>query len=273
MNNKDFLEKCYLSPDNSNIKIIHLIITRFIIPFYKYSNFTNKIYDDDYLINGIKVMKNYLFPSLESQTCKNFIWILLLGDKANKTKIESLINIHFSFKYCIIYQKFFKIYLKNISKGYDILITTRIDYDDRIYYDAVNDVRKYVNINRPISIYGYNRGVIYFEFNNKYYNFYKNYKNKGTMSIFVSLILVLNKVNDTYCVFDLGHHNVIRKTLLNRYKSFGIKNLNYEPANFDYGDTKFVWVRHNYSGQFQITLNALKHLKSFNFNLNNFYGK
>ena len=46
--------------------------------------------------------------------------------------------------------KYDKAYIRNISKGYHILITTRIDYDDQIYYDAVNDVRKAININKPI---------------------------------------------------------------------------------------------------------------------------
>lgn len=35
-----------------------------------------------------------------------------------------------------------KNYVRNKSKGYNVLITTGIDYDDIIYYDAVNDVRK-----------------------------------------------------------------------------------------------------------------------------------
>ena len=244
-----------------------------MIPFYKYRNFTNKIYDDDYLINGIKVMKNYLFPSLESQTCKNFIWVLLLGDKANKTKIKSFLNIHFSFKYCIIYQKLFKIYLKNITKGNDILITTRIDYDDRIYYDAVNDVRKAVNKNKPIILHGYNSGLNYYEFNNKYYLYHRDYRNKGTMSIFASLIIVLDKVNDIYTIYDMGSHQIIRKYLLKKYKSFGIKQLNYEPSNFDRGDVKFVYVRQKYSGTLIGSNKIIKNLKPFNFNLTKFYGK
>ena len=40
-----------------------------------------------------------------------------------------------------------------MSKIIFILITSRIDYDDRIYYDAVNDVRKAVNIHKPILFY------------------------------------------------------------------------------------------------------------------------
>lgn len=53
------------------------------------------------------------------------------------------------------------------------------------------------------------------------------------MSIFISLILVLNKVNDTYLVYDSDNHYFIRKTLLNSYKFFDIYNLNYIHDIFD----------------------------------------
>ena len=265
-------KKCYLSLDNSSTKIIHLIITRFSMEFYN-KEFSKKIYRKDYILNGIRVLKQYLFPSLENQSCKNFTWILMLGNKANITYIKSLLNFNNSFETKIIYQKDIKKFVRNISKGYDVLITTRIDYDDRIYYDAVNDVRKAININRPMILYGYNRGVYYFELNDKYYDFYYNYKNEGVMSIFISLITVLNKVNDTYTVYDLGIHILIRKTLLEKYKSFGIKELNYEPAIFDNGAPKFVWVRQNYSGTYKFDKQIQKRLKVNNFNLSKFYGK
>ena len=145
-------------------------------------------------------MKKYLFPSLENQTCKKFIWILLLGNKVNITKIQNIFNENITFKYNIIYKKSFDHYLKRITKRYDILITTRIDYEDRIYYDAVNDVRKAVNKNKPVIIHGYNSGLCYYEINNKYYYNYFNITNDGTMSVFASLIIVLNKVNRIYTV-------------------------------------------------------------------------
>ena len=50
------------------------------------------------------------------------------------------------FEYEMLCQKDFKNYVRNKSKGHDVLITTRIDYDDIIYYDAVNDVRKIILI-------------------------------------------------------------------------------------------------------------------------------
>ena len=151
------------------------------------------------------------------------------------------------------------------------MITTRIDYDDRIYYDAVNDVRKAININKPMALYGYNRGSYYFELDNKYYEFTN--QEYDVFSIFASLIIDLNKINDIYNIFDLGTHINIRKTILNSYKSFGIKELNYDPATFDNGEEKFVWVRQKFSGLYSFTKSIRKNLKEIKFNLTKFYGK
>ena len=218
-------------------------------------------------------MKKYLFPSLENQSCKKFIWVLKLGDKANISYIESLLEFNYSFESKIINEKNVKNYLRNITKGFDILITTRIDYDDRIYYDAVNDVRKAININKPMLLYGYNRGLYYYEYNNKYYELNREDKKNDVFSIFISLVIVLNKVNDIYNIFDLGTHINVRKKILQSYKTFGIKELNYEPAIFDSGEAKFVWVRQKYSGLYNFSKRAEKTFKSYNFNINNFYGK
>ena len=166
-----------------------------------------------------------------------------------------------------------KNFIRNISKKFDILITTRIDYDDRIYYDAINDVRKAINIKKPILLYGYNRGLYYYETDNKYYDYYYNFKGNGASSIFLSLITVLKSVNDIYTIYDLGVHNNVKKKLLESLKIFGIKELNYEPAIFDSGEPKFVMVRQIYSGLYNYTKNIQKKLSPFNFDLNKFYGK
>ena len=211
---KIYFKKCYLPPGGTSFKIIHLIITRFIIEFWHSDNFDKRIYEKDYIINGIRVMKRYLFPSLLNQRCQDFIWILKLGNKANITYIKSILELNNPFKSVIIYEKDIKDYLRNISKGFDVLVTTRIDYDDRIYYDAINDIRKAINFKKPALLYGYGNGLCYYENDNKYYEFSPNYNNQGTMSIFVSLILVLNKVNDVYNIFDLGSHPGVRAYLL-----------------------------------------------------------
>ena len=194
------------------------------------SDFKKTIYSKNYIENGIRVMKKYLFNSLENQSCKDFYFVLEIGNKVNRTFFESLFKISLSFDYKIIYQKDIKNFIKNMTKGYDVLISTRIDYDDQIYYDAVNDVRKEINVNKPILVYGYHRGFYYFESNGKYYEFYNSFGNNGPMSVFASLIIILNKVNGTYNIYEIGNHMFIRKNILENYKSYGIEKLNYDPG-------------------------------------------
>lgn len=271
-NNKTINNKCFMSPNNSSLKIIHFIITRFLIEFYKAYGFPKKLYDEDYIPNGIRVMKKYLLNSLENQYCKNFFWILMIGNNSDITYIKSLLNFTNTFEKIVIFEKDIKTYIKNRTRGFDVLITTRIDYDDVIYYDAINDVRKQVNIEKPVLLYGYNKGWFYFESNGKYYDF--NYKNNdGVWSIFISLITILNKVNETIIIYDLGDHSFIKKELLKSYKSFGIKSINYEPAIFDSGEPKFIYVRQKYSGSENVTRKVIEKQKEINISLNNFFVK
>lgn len=273
--NEKYNNKCYEIPDNSKTNIMHLIITRFLTEFFHANEFPQKMYSKDYIQNGIRVLKKYLIPSLENQSCKSFIWILMVGEKANINYIESMLNIKSSFKKIILYKKDIKSYINNITKGYKVLITTRIDYDDRIYYDAVNDVRKVINLNKPIILHGYMRGFRYFEFYNKYDDVFLKNGTNGVWSVFASLIIIINKLNDTYTIYDLGDHSYARKTLLNNYKSFGINKLDYEPAIFDYGTPKFVYVKQKYSGTYvdkNIRL-KVKNITLTTFNLKKFYGK
>lgn len=196
----------------------------------------------------------------------------MLGNNANITYVKSLIDFRVSFNFKIIYQKDMKNYLRNVTNGCNILITTRIDYDDCIYYDAVNDVRRAINLNKPIFLYGYNRGVYYFESDNKYYDYYYN-NAEGAWSVFLSLIINLNKVNDIYTIYDLGDHSFVRKQLLKSYKSYGIKEINYEPTHFENRDPKFIYVRQKFSGSYDLSIQVHKKLHKYNFNLCKFYGK
>lgn len=272
--NITFPKRCYLPIDNSNIKILHLIITRFLIEIPEKKEFLELIKNEDYILNGIRVMKKYLIYSLENQSCTNFIWVILLGNKANKEYIKSLLNFVKGFKLIIVYENDFKNFLDEITKDYDVLITTRIDYDDQIYYDAVNDVRKTVNINKPIQLHGYNRGYFYFETEDKYYENYSDMKD-GAWALFLSLVIVLKKVNATYTIYDMGNHWFTRKTILENYKSYGISVLNYEPAVIDSGDPKFIYVRQKYSHSYDEIRKIVRQsgFKVTNLNLDNFFGK
>ena len=155
-------------------------------------------------------------------------------------------NLINSFEFNFVYQNDIKNYVINISKGFDILIAIRIDYDNGIYYDNVNDARKSINIYRSMILHWYNRGVFYFELDDKYYDFYYDFKKEGVMSIFISLIIIINQVNDTYTFYEIDGHTYIRKRILLSYKSYDIKKLKYEPIIFDSWGPKFIWVKKKY---------------------------
>ena len=264
-------DKCYLSAREPNMKIIHFIITRFLVEFTP-SALRNTLYTKDYIKNGIRLMKKYLIPSLESQDCKNFSFVLMVGSKVNISFIKSLISFNNSFPTYIIFQQELKTFIKSKTKLFDVLITTRIDYDDLIYYDAVNDVRKAINIYKPILLYGYNSGVYYFESNKKFYDYYSLNKH-GALGIFMSLIINLKIINDTYTIYDIGGHTDVTRNLVKKYKSFGIKELNYVPFIIDSGDSKFIYVRQKYSNNYNGTINIMKIKKSLQFNLIKFFKK
>lgn len=264
-------KRCYLSPEISNKKIIHIIITRFMIDFYKLNGFDKKIFTKEYIENGIRVIKKYLFPSLQYQSCQDFIWMLNIGDKVNITYLKSKINFKSSFKLIIVYNKDKKDLIKNITKNADVLITTRIDYDDRIYYDAVNDVRKTINMSQPMFLFGYTKGFIYYEDLDIYHEFFHRWNKEGAMSIFESLIILTNKVNDLYTIYDIGDHRKIRSKLIKNYKKYGLEKLDYEPALFETDIPKFVWVRQKYSGSFKYNGKPKKKQTIF-LDLNKFYG-
>ena len=89
--------------------------------------------------------------------------------------------------------------MRNITKGFDILIIL-IVYDNKTYYDVVNDVRKAININKHMILYEYNK-----------------------VNIIIIFIIFL-KINDIQTVYDFVIHVCIWKVLLLKYKSYVINN-------------------------------------------------
>ena len=168
----------------------------------------------------------------------------------------------------VIYENDIRNYTRKITKGFDILIITRIDYDDKINYKAVNDVRKAINIDKVMILYRYNRGSYYFKSDNSYYDVTQEYKNQGVMSIFTSLIVIINKVKDTYNIFDLGTRIYVRNKLQESHDLLGLMSL-----KFDSGDIKYIRVRQNYYGIYFHSLFIKNTLKKYKFNLTKFYGK
>ena len=52
-----------------------------------------------------------------------------------------------------------------------------------------------------------------------------------------------------------------------------MNELNYEPAIFDSGIAKYIWVRHTFAGQYDYSEVLKKDLIEYKFDLKKFYGK
>lgn len=217
-------------------KIRHIIAVRFLCFD---GNLGDKVLSKEYIHMGLHLMSNYLVPTLENQTNKNFEVVILVHPKLNlgayKKKIISLggtLNLD-----VVRFNKFDE-YIKDAAKTAENLIITRIDYDDLVWDGAVADAQKRIGL-APLYIYGYNRGYAWKEDDDKIMAFYQEYKKRGHMSIFQSAII---QTNDPDVVgihpYKWNHTKPMESPHVQAIRKDKVK---YEP---NYTKDAFVWVRH-----------------------------
>lgn len=217
-------------------KIKHIIATRFLC---FEGNLGDKVLSKEYIDMGLRLMSQYLIPTLENQTNKNFELVVLVHQKLNlgvyKRKFLAMsekLNIQ-----VVRFNKFDE-YVRAAAAESENLIVTRIDYDDLVWNGAVEDVQKRIGI-APLYIYGYNRGYAWKEGDASIMVFYQEYKKRGHMSIFQSAI-IKTSVSEVVGIHPYKwNHTKPMEALETR----GIKPalVKFEP---NYTKDAFVWVRH-----------------------------
>ncbi|WP_034041095.1 glycosyltransferase [Wocania ichthyoenteri] len=126
----------------------HFIITRFnLSQKWDKDSLGNEVLDDNWLKKRFQLFENYCFPSLKSQTNKNFEWWVFFDTSTPnlyKEKIEKLSALfpNFTPKFKESYQDFQDTLAKDLleeihGKKLDAIITTRLDNDDVFSNDAV----------------------------------------------------------------------------------------------------------------------------------------
>lgn len=208
--------------------IKHFIFTRFF-SFYDFK-YPYDIYDVNFLQERLPLTKNVL-NSLDNQTNKDFDLIFVLNDKFfDDPKYEFIFST--LRKYTTLPIKF----MKNVGRSYlftprlnreaadlleaamseyDYVVTTRIDYDDFVYKDAVADTQAKVAECDKILGYGYCKGYEYV--NGELYSRWADWGKKGHLGIFQSLILKSSfaKEMPVFSVEDFNHH--VFKTDLKKF--------------------------------------------------------
>lgn len=128
----------------------HLILTRFNL---QYDSDSHIHLESSWLDNRFELFERYCLPSIECQTEPNFIWLILMDEKTPTAFCERME------KYCNRVPQLqvvccplcgnLNVWYREVavshSEGKEILITTRLDSDDRLDKDYVKAVQTYVN--------------------------------------------------------------------------------------------------------------------------------
>lgn len=129
----------------------HLLVTRFNLrnPEWDVTKNNEKLLTNDWMEERMWFFENFCFPTILAQTNQNFVWLLYFdittSDKF-KTRISELIQNQLNFKVFYIdgmpqFYDEFKKYISAIPNKNPYLITSRIDNDDSVHKDFINEIQ------------------------------------------------------------------------------------------------------------------------------------
>jgi len=136
--------------------------------------------------------------------------------------------------------------LEENSKNKKYLITTRIDHDDLIYYNAVQEIQSKCNENIPFYYNGYDKLITMINNDYKHYKFHPNYREIGSIAIFQSLIVNKKIIDKIYNIYELGNHTRQKISFINLFK---INKLEYEQNYFHVNHMKdcCIYIKHSFN--------------------------
>lgn len=130
----------------------HIVITRFNIQY----ELNDVLYKQPaWIEQRLFLFQSYCLPSIERQTCKDFVWLLLCSDQTPEKYKQQLLFFQqrvpqLKVLFCpfyddnvinLLYNKIGEEYVR----GYSMLVSTRVDNDDMLEAHYVEYVQNYVN--------------------------------------------------------------------------------------------------------------------------------
>ena len=213
--------------------------------------------DVNYLYNVLSVrflkpqivLANNLFRTLENQTNKNFEVVFLTNpayfDNPKYEFIFSELKKATALPLTFAKGGTMKSLLRPAFNEYEFVIQSRIDFDDFIYKDAINDTQSKVDECNNILFYGYCKGYMYY--NEKLCHYGNLFNGNGHPAVLQSLIMKSSfaKKLPTFTPYSGGHirFKVDMKKFLER------NGVNFSEDMFQQNtDTDaFVYYRHDFS--------------------------
>ena len=155
----------------------HFIITYFnaYTDYIDYNNISlKKINTYKYLEQRFKIFEEITLPSIKSQTCQNFEWIIVFNSDTPKKYKDRIKQLKKEFHFIDLYfekgEYFnFDLYVSDKYKEYKWFLTTRLDNDDMIGKNYVDKVQEIVEKDDSKKIITFEKGLKYDYINKKYY--------------------------------------------------------------------------------------------------------
>ena len=133
----------------------HFLITRFNLknPDWDVTKNNEILLDEKWMDERLELFSNYCFPSVINQTNKNFKWLLFFDSSTSQKYRNKIANIIDNNPQILIFyidgmpkfQEAILEFLKINAADKEFLITSRIDNDDCIHKDFINEIQKQFN--------------------------------------------------------------------------------------------------------------------------------
>lgn len=130
----------------------HFLITRFNLknPEWDVTKNNEALLDENWMDERLELFSNYCFPSVVNQINKNFKWLLFFDNSTSeqyRKKIAQILDnnpqiISFYIDGMSKFQESILDYIKENTSDKDYLITSRIDNDDCIHKDFIDEIQK-----------------------------------------------------------------------------------------------------------------------------------
>ena len=186
----------------------HLIITRFMCDNFIKEDTGLEINNEEWKEHSFDMAKRHIIPTLENQTNNNFILLFLVNDKVSLSDRLKIYNLSDKLNIDVVDLSHFNSYIKYIDTDY--LITSRLDYDDHVYSNCVNDIHAVFNTHPDIKIWGLNSGITVVDGEtDAYYQRRETYEltKDGFCAPMETLILKRDACKDGYFdIYKLGFH-------------------------------------------------------------------
>lgn len=154
---KDSRGVCFIMIELYGKKVVHFVFTRFNLDYRnriaKWSK-DNTVYltqrggsfgtPDEWLRHRVELFRKYCYPSVVGQSNRNFIW-LLTCDPETPTEFTDILSKFRSedviFRGLFGEERCAEDIIRSIADGVDILITSRVDNDDALHVNYVEQLQ------------------------------------------------------------------------------------------------------------------------------------